>query len=153
MSFRIILFWVSFSLVFTACEKEEIKPSDPLPTVSLVPVISLGNMPDSYTQFDDVVLYLNYIDGNGDLGFEDADTPVVYVTDNRNDIELNFHVQPLSPPGVEIAIQGQLEVVVENVILLSQSNSSETVTFSVKIIDRAGNWSNLVTTPVLTINN
>jgi hypothetical protein len=152
MSIRIIFFLV-LSLVIMSCEKEEFKPADPLPTVSHVPSISLGTMAITYNQFDDVVLYVNYTDGNGDLGFEDADTPVVYVTDNRNDIEFNFHVQPLSPPGVEIAIQGQLQVVVENVILLSQSNPSETVTFSVKIIDRAGNWSNLVTTPVLTINN
>jgi hypothetical protein len=152
MSFRIIFFLV-LSLVIMSCEKEEIKPSDPLPTVSHVPAISLGTMATTYNQFDDVVLYVNYTDGNGDLGFDDADTPVVYVTDNRNDIEFNFHVQPLSPPGVEIAIQGQLQVVIENIILLSQSNSSETVTFSVKIIDRAGNWSNLVTSPVLTINN
>jgi hypothetical protein len=153
MSFRIILFWVVSSLVVMSCKKEELKTTDPLPTVSHVPAILLGTMATTYNQFDDVVLYVNYIDGNGDLGFEDADTPVVYVTDNRNGIEFNFHVQPLSPPGVEIAIQGQLQVVIENVILLSQSNSSETVTFSVKIIDRAGNWSNLVTTPVLTINN
>jgi hypothetical protein len=107
----------------------------------------------TYNQFDDIVLYVNYIDGNGDLGFDDADTPVVYVTDNRNNIEFSFHVQPLSPPGVDIAIQGQLQVAIENVILLSQSNSSEQVTFTVKLIDRAGNWSNLVTTPVLTVNN
>lgn len=153
MSCRIVFFWVLSALLISSCEKEEIKPTDPLPAVSNVPAISLGSMASAYNQFDDVVLYVNYIDGNGDLGFDDADTPVVYVTDNRNDIEFNFHVQPLSPPGVEIAIQGQLQVVIENIILLSQSNSSETVTFSVKLIDRAGNWSNLVTTPILTINN
>jgi len=151
---RNIFYWMILmtAMVSFSCEKETIKETDPLPPISHVPAISLGSMATTYNQFDDIELKVNYIDGNGDIGFSDADTPVIYVTDNRSNIELNYHLQPLAPEGANIAIQGQLQVMVENVILLNQANSSETLTFTVKIIDRAGNWSNAVTTPVITIN-
>jgi hypothetical protein len=139
-------------LLWTACEKEERIPADPTPPVSNVPAISLGSMPTTYNQFDDVTLFVNYQDGDGDIGFADADSAVVFVTDNRDDILFTFHVPPLTPDGVEVTIQGTLEVVVENVILLNQSGTAETTTFTVQLIDRAGNWSNEVTTPTLTIN-
>ncbi len=141
-----------FAALLGACEKEKHIEGDPLPPVSEVPAITLGPMPSSYDEFDDVVLKVNYIDGDGDIGYANADSSVVFVTDNRDDIHFKFHVPPLSPDGVEVPIQGTLNVVVENVVLLNQSGSSETVTFTVRMVDRAGNWSNEVTTPTLTVN-
>lgn len=144
--------WVIlFALAFTACEKE-VEPGDPLPEISHVPEISFGTIATTYNQFDDIVLKINYIDGDGDLGFENADTPVVFIVDTRDDIELNYHVPPLSPIGVDISIQGELQIVVENIILLDQNNTSETLTFTARIVDRAGNFSNVVTTSQITVN-
>lgn len=139
-------------LICIACEKEERIPGDPIPQVSDIPSISLGSMPTSYNQFDDVTLFVNYQDGDGDIGFANADSAVVFVTDNRDDILFTFHVPPLTPDGTEVTIQGTLEVVVENVVLLNSSATAETTTFTVQLIDRSGHWSNEVTTPQLTIN-
>lgn len=139
------------SLLFS-CEKEERIVGDPTPPVSEVPAISLGSMATSYNEFEDITLFVNYTDGNGDIGFSNADSSVVYVTDNRDDIQFAFHVPPLAPDGEEVIIQGTLEVVVENVVLLNQSGTAETTTFTVQLVDRAGNWSNEATTPTLTIN-
>lgn len=135
-----------------SCNKEERITDDPTPPVSNVPAISLGTMPATYNEFDDITLFVNYQDGDGDIGFANADSAVVYATDNRDDILFTFHVPPLSPDGVEVTIQGTLEIVVENVVLLNQSGNAETTTFTVKLIDRSGNWSNEVTSPTLTIN-
>ncbi len=139
-------------LGWAGCEKETRTEGDPAPPVSEVPAITLGSMATDYNEFDDVVLKVNYIDGDGDIGYANADSSVVFVTDNRDDILFTFHVPPLSPEGVEVPIQGTLNVVIENVVLLNQTGSSETVTFTVQMVDRAGNWSNNVTTPTLTIN-
>lgn len=138
--------------MFSACEKEERIIGDPTPPVNNVPEISLGSMPTTYNEFDDIVLKVNYLDGDGDIGYANADSAVVYATDNRDDILFTFHVPPLSPDGVEVPIQGTLEVVVENVVLLNQNGTAETTTFTVQLVDRAGNWSNEATTPTLTIN-
>jgi hypothetical protein len=51
-----------------------------------------------------------------------------------------------------VAIQGLLNVVMENVPLLGTQGDAETTTFTVRIVDRAGNASNEATTPTITIN-
>ena len=137
--------------VLAACEKEERISGEPSAPISPVPEIWLGNMPLQYSQFDDVTIPVNYRDGDGDIGFANADSAVVFVTDNRADLLITFHVPPLAPPDANVAITGKLEVVVENIILLNTSGNPETTTFSVRLRDRAGNWSNEVVTPQLTI--
>lgn len=140
------------AVLWWSCEKEEIVTGDPSPPISEVPEIWLGTVLPQYQQFDDVIIPVNYKDGNGDIGFADADSAVVFVTDNRNDLQFGFHVQPLTPEGVSVPITGTLEVVVENVILVNGTSAPESVTFTVQLRDRQGNWSNSVTTTVLTIN-
>lgn len=133
-------------LVFTSCKKQ--KDNEPSPVVSDTPEItSLSLSSTSINQFNDLVFNINYIDGNGDLGTDDADVNSIFITDKRdNTIVHKFHLQPLAPSGQSVAIQGTLKVTLQNVILLSQANNSETAQFDVKIIDRAGNNSNIVTT-------
>ena len=42
-------------------------------------------------------------------------------------------------------------MVLQNVILLDPDSESETTTFTLRLQDRAGNWSNEVETEVITI--
>ena len=134
-----------------ACKKE--KGNEPLPAISSTPEITGVTINStSINQFDDLLFSISYIDGNGDLGTDDADAKSIFITDKRdNTIIHEFHLQPLAPIGQSIAIQGVLKVTLENVILLSQLNSSESVQFEVKIKDRAGNFSNATTTSNITI--
>ena len=138
-------------LSFASCKKET--GNDPLPSISATPEItSVSVSATSLNQFNDLLVYLNYIDGDGDLGTADADVKSIFITDSRdNTIIHEFHLQPLAPEGQSLAIQGTLKVKVENVILLSQLNNSETVRFSVYIVDRAGNISNTNQTSTITI--
>lgn len=139
-------------VTLASCKKEQ--GNEPLPVVSNKPEItSVSVSATSINQFSDLLINVNYIDGNGDLGTTDADVKSIFVTDSRdNTIVHEFHLQPLAPEGQSIPIQGKLKVNIENVILLSQANNSETVRFSVYIIDRAGNVSNTAQTSNITIN-
>jgi hypothetical protein len=142
---------VSVALLLS-CKKE--KGNDPLPAISNVPEIELSSTSStSINQFDDLTLTVKYTDGNGDLGESDANINSIFVTDNRDvTIVHKFHLQPLAPLGQDVAIQGNLKIKIENVILLDQSNTSENASFSVYIIDRAGNKSNIVTSPSVRIS-
>lgn len=142
---------VSVALLLS-CKKE--KGNDPLPAISNVPEIELSNTSStSINQFDDLTLTVKYTDGNGDLGESDANINSIFVTDNRDiTIVHKFHLQPLAPVGQDVAIQGNLKIKIENVILLDQSNTSENASFSVYILDRAGNKSNIVTSPSVRIS-
>lgn len=139
-------------LLFFSCKKQ--KTNLPLPVISNNPEItSVSVSATSINQFSDLLINVNYIDGNGDLGTADADVKSIFVTDSRdNTIVHEFHLQPLAPEGQSVAIQGTLKVNIENVILLSQLNNSEMVRFSVYLVDRAGNVSNTAQTSNITIN-
>lgn len=139
-------------LLFFSCKKEQ--GNEPLPAISDNPEItSVSVSATSINQFSDLLINVNYIDGNGDLGTTDADVKSIFVTDSRdNTIVHEFHLQPLAPEGQSVSIQGTLKINIENVILLSQANNSETVRFSVYIVDRAGNLSNTTQTSNITIN-
>jgi hypothetical protein len=147
------LIYISSFLLLSllSCKKE--KGNEPLQAVSGIPEItSVSVSTTSINQFNDLLINVNYIDGNGDLGTTDADVKSIFVTDSRdNTIIHEFHLQPLAPVGQSIAIQGALNITIENIILLSQSNNSETVSFSIYIADRAGSISNTGQTSIITI--
>lgn len=147
---NIFLYVLVIAFTFS-CKKEE--GNDPLPTVSNTPTIELSNTSStSINQFDDVLLSINYTDGDGDLGEPNADTKSIFVTDSRdNTIVHEYHLQPLAPLDDAFAIQGTLVVTVENVILLDQANTSENVTFRIYIKDRAGNKSNTISSPSIKV--
>lgn len=131
-----------------ACKKK-----NPNPAISLVPAISLLQVyPSSVVSHEDSIVFeIEYTDGNGDLGFENADSGVIFITDKRVPLTESYHLPPLTPPGSSIVIQGIIPFVLERTILIDPNSESETVTFDIRIRDRAGNWSNTVTSPTITV--
>jgi len=145
------LYIVFIALVVVSCKKT---PDDtPLEKISEVPELTDVTISSSaINEFADITFGINYIDGDGDLGTEDADEKSIFIIDNRDlSIIHEYHLQPLLPIGETAAIQGRLNVVLENIIVLDQSNASESATFRVFIFDRAGNQSNVITTSAVTI--
>lgn len=149
MRFR---FYTALSLlIIISCKKKDNTPdvNPPLSTVPSISIISLSSNTIKALS-DTLTITIRYTDGNGDIGFAEADSAVVYVSDNRFPITMGYHVPPLSPNGASVSITGVLPVVVKNIILQNGS-AAEQATFSVKLRDRAGHWSNVVTTGSVTI--
>lgn len=133
--------------VLVSCKKEkaEIMPMEPL--------IELINVsPEQVTEFQSaVMLRFSYKDGDGDLGRTDPDDYSLWVKDSRLSVADGYHIIPLAPPDEEIAIEGELEVELTPLFLLGNA-SQEVMTYSFYVVDRAGNRSNEITTPAITIN-
>lgn len=140
-------------LLLIGCTKETIVEGEPNPPISEVPAIELLSVnTTTVKQFtDSLVFTISYIDGDGDLGTTDADARPIEVIDNRDNLIFGFHLPPLAPSGSEITIQGTLDIVLKNIILLDPNNSNETTTFSITIQDRNSNFSNTVTTQTINI--
>jgi hypothetical protein len=138
-------FAISFLLFISSCTKDD--TPEPNPPISIIPLIELQSVsPDTIHQLaDSLVFQVKYTDGDGDLGDYDADTLSFWITDNRFPLTEKFHIPPLAPAGTTVSITGTLNVVLDHIILKDQNASSETATFTVKIKDRAGNWSNEIT--------
>lgn len=150
---KLIPFVMIFAMALTfSCKKDDPDPPDPYIPTSDTPSIALVDVaPLTVTQFvDSIVFTISYIDGDGDLGFDNADSLSLELTDNRVPLTEKFHIPPLSPVNTNIVIKGELIVILDHTSLID-TLGSETTTYTIKLRDRAGNWSNSVTTGIITI--
>lgn len=148
MHLRTIL--LSAVVVLTACNKEDDLPGDPMSVVPEIELLTTG--PSTVVALKDSIEFLlHYQDGDGDLGYNSPDSLSLYVTDNRIGLTESMFVQLLAPEDAQVAIQGELLVELHNTILIDPDAASETVTFSIYLRDRAGNMSNTVTSPPITV--
>jgi hypothetical protein len=135
---------ILFSLLLS-CEKEDLSYSEE-------PEIQLSDIShDTLVQYGEVlVISIHYQDGDGDLGFEDPDQYALFIRDLRLEDFDPFYVGPLSPVGSSVPIEGELKVEFPSLFLFG-NGPQETTRFECKIVDRAGNESNLITTPSVVI--
>jgi hypothetical protein len=135
-----------FLVLFSGCEPERFYTGDPKPVISKVTLNQT-----SFKQFTDtVVIAFDYADGDGDLGFDNADSLSLEIKDVRFAKADFYHVRPLSPAGSEINIHGTIKVTLKNVFLLG-AGSSETTKFQIRIKDRMQHWSNKLETKTISI--
>lgn len=143
-----LYYLVIFSiLLFTNCKKD-----DELSSNSKVPFIKILDVSSTTVlQFkDSLVIRFEYSDGDGDIGEINPDQNDLQIKDKRLSKADYYFVKPLSPPGADIKTKGIIAVQMKNTFLLGTANS-ETTTFELKLKDRAGNWSNSIISPTITI--
>ena len=145
---KVLTYLLIFSLLY-ACSKDEDESED----LSNDPSIAFVSIdPSDVQNFNNsITLVIKYKDNNGDLGYEDPDVNSLYVKDARLDTADYYHVPPLAPVGKSLIIEGQLEIVLNSMFILGNGDQ-EITSLSIKIKDRAGNWSNLIRTPSIAIN-
>ena len=117
------------------------------PRINIVEISS-----DTLTEFSEsLVLTLEYEDGDGDLGSADPDVNSIFVRDQRLAKPDGYYLAPLSPEGTRISITGRLQLELNPTFRLG-NGATETTEFSITLVDRAGNESNVVRTgPILII--
>ncbi len=143
---------VSYSCILilpllAACTKvTQTSVGDPVPVIRFVKVGSTN-----IKQFKDSVnITFTYEDGDGDLGYQNADINSLEVKDSRLQKPDMYYVAPLAPVDSKVHISGQLTMKLKNLFLIGTGNIEKT-TLQVRIQDRAGNWSNIIITPEITI--
>ncbi len=133
-------------LLIFGCKKATIVKKGAIPLIAVV-----STDPVSILQFEEAVaLVLRYEDGDGDLGHPNPDTLLLEVRDARLLFPDYYFVPPLAPEGSEVPIEGELEFRLNGTFLFG-NGASEQTTYSIRMRDRKGNWSNTVITPTITI--
>ena len=132
-------------LIFSSCNKDE-------DSLSNVPQLTFESIsPTTIQEFRGPITFsISYQDGDGDLGENDSDTKNLFLQDLRNGITYEYRIQELAPQGADIAIIGTIDIVLNTISITDGSNEQE-VTFNIYAVDRAGNSSNAITSPPLTI--
>ena len=134
-------------LLVTACEKVVEEPVfDATPRIELIELSQ-----NSLLQFQDQLkIRIAYEDGDGDLGNLDADVNSIFVKDSRLAAPDEYYLAPLAPEDASVSIQGTLELKLSPTFLLGNGDR-ETVVYTIYLIDRAGNQSNIIETEEITI--
>lgn len=142
---RIVFFLLLVVLFNWSCKKQE-------PPFSVVPEISFLNIspPVVKAYKDSITFDITYKDGDGDLGENNANVENLFLTDNRIDLVYKFRIKQLAPDGEGIPIQGSLSVILKNTTL-TDSSFVQSASFSIYVIDRAGNKSNTIQTSSIEI--
>ena len=145
-----IVFALILSLVLlpmlNSCKEIVNTTGNPIPRIALVKI-----EPTEVKQFTDSLrITFTYEDGDGDLGNDDADINSLEVQDERLTKADYYQVPPMAPVDSKIRIKGIMTMNLRNVFLLGTGNM-ETTSFTVRIRDRAGNWSNPIKTPEIMI--
>jgi hypothetical protein len=142
-------FKIAFLALLSAsgCTKETVSSTgNPVPRIAFVKID-----PTDVKEFSDSLkITISYEDGDGDIGFENADINSLEIHDERLSKPDYYYVPPMAPLDAKINIKGNLTMKLKNVFLLGSGNT-EVTSFTIKLKDRAGNVSNPVITPEITI--
>jgi hypothetical protein len=148
-----LLFGCSVVLLAAACTKTN--NNSPYPQISITTFI-----PDSVkagSDKDTVKLFYKFTDGDGDLGVSETPTnnSLIVLKDSRNTDSLLYYMPSIDPSYIDPAkgMEGNSVVFIYASLLTLRPDSAhaagDTLTFSMYVLDNAGNKSNTVTTPQL----
>lgn len=141
-TFYILLLFVAVGL--NSCKEDGGDIFSPIPEIELISV-----SPTEVVAFrDSIVFELSYTDGDGDLGSMTEDN--LFIEDDRIQVTHGFRVQEIVPNGEQVPITGTLRVILPNTII-TDGSTSQTVTFMVYMKDEAGNESNRISSPSVTV--
>ncbi|GIV34474.1 MAG: hypothetical protein KatS3mg031_2009 [Chitinophagales bacterium] len=114
------------------------------PHISLCEISAL----DLRAMQDSLVLCVAYEDRNGDIGSESETT--LFIEDTRNSMLLDYSVPRLLPDSLKGAVTGRFYVVIRFIPLLGDTGT-ERFSYRIRLVDRKGNSSNVLSTPLITL--
>lgn len=133
-------------LMLGAC----VKPPD----YSVVPNITFLRFSANSVQAfsDSVKLVFSFTDGDGDIGpINSNDTTLnLFLTDSRDNSVKKYQLPNITPAGSVKAISGEVTVTIGPFACKAGVETDE-LTYTIRIKDRAGNFSNAAVTSVLTL--
>ena len=130
--------------LFTTCKKADMEDEF---------FISLIEMnPSEIIEFEENInVKISYSHAKGFIGFSDPDYLSLEVKDSRLSNADYYHLIPLNPPQNEVSITGEIDIEVDAPFIFGNGNT-ETLTFTIRIQDKDKNWSNKITTGLITVN-
>jgi hypothetical protein len=142
---KFFFLFVSLSII-CACKKDTTIDISTTPAITFVSIT-----PSTAVEYQDKIsIVISYKDGDGDLGENTPDVKNLFLTDSRNNVTYQYRISQLAPSGQAIAIQGQLTVELKNTAITNGS-TSQALSYSIYVKDRAGNQSNIVNTSAITV--
>ena len=139
---KIVFIFLSV-LLLSSCKKKD----DSYFNISI-----LSTTPTSLQEFqENITVEIEFEHNNGFMGFDDPDYLSLEVKDSRLLNADYYHLIPLNPPDNELEIKGIIKLEIDAPFLLGSGNL-ETLFFTIRIQDREGEWSNNISTPLISVS-
>lgn len=152
------LAYLPFAFLLAACANAPDFPDEPV-------IVYEGVDKDEIFQAilgieDSITFHLTFTDGDGDLG---QDSTSIFFTESRLGSLTPFKIRPFPTEGTGNGINGDLYITLINpfqgiccivnnqACQVNESFPLDTVSYTIQIMDRAGNLSNSVKTDVINI--
>ncbi len=138
-----ILFVSLLVFIISSCKKED---------NSLFNISLLSTSPISLQEFqENIIVEIEFEHSEGFMGFYDPDYLSLEVKDSRLTNADYYHLIPLNPPDNELEIKGIIQLEIDAPFILGSGNL-ETLFFTMRIQDREGEWSNDISTPLISVS-
>lgn len=144
--YHYILLLLALVLLNAACQKEGEN------VLSFTPFIELESVnSEIIKEFEDsVIIFVNFEDGDGDLGRQDPDSNSLYIKDSRLPNAEYYHIPPITPDDENLQTIGKFRIFIPTLFILGSGNT-ENVTINIRVKDQSGKWSNEIASPEFTI--
>ena len=138
------IFFVSLLVfIISSCKKED---------DSLFNISELSTSPISLQEIqENIIVEIEYEHSKGFMGFYDPDYLSLEVKDSRLSNADYYHLIPLNPPDNELGIKGIIKLEIDAPFILGSGNL-ETLFFTIRIQDREEEWSNDISTPLISVS-
>ena len=158
MSPRQYIYLLLICLGASSCIKAPEYPIEPVLTME---GISSDTMRQGNLNNDSIIVFISLTDGDGDIGSDNGGFDVV-VTDLRdNFVAYQYRLPKVDPTGANNGISGDLFLTVYTTCCVytngqppctvSNEFPMDEIQYNIHILDQAGNQSNTVTTPKITL--
>ena len=140
---KVLFLFIHFLILLLSCNKDD----DLVFHLTLI-----STSPTELNEFqENLIVEIEYEHSEGFIGFYDPDYLSVEVKDSRLTNADFYHLKPLNPPDNQLSIRGSINLEIDSPFLLGSGNL-ETLFYTIRIQDRQGEWSNEITTPMITVN-
>ncbi|MFK7948222.1 MAG: hypothetical protein AB8G11_11560 [Saprospiraceae bacterium] len=142
---------LTITLIYGCVEPPDypIQPVIEFVEMSRTSVTAQTSPPDINRALDTLYITFSFTDGDGDLGggsFDSTNQNVHLIDSRIGVVDASYSVDDLPNAGVTNGISGEMTVRIPEIFCLD-SEPRDTLTYTIQIIDRAGNLSNEIQTP------
>ena len=158
--------WSAFIAgMLLACSTPPEYPNEPILTYRGLSRVSIPQSSGTQNELDTMIIRMGFTDGDGDLG--DKDSINIFLTDSRDGFEHVFKINEIPQLGSGTSISGEIAIKLTNnpstkyfcctfpntrvTCIPSMEFPEDTMSYTIRVRDRAGNWSNTIRTETFRI--
>lgn len=162
---KYIFYSIVLSILLFACSTPPEYPLEPIISYRGLSTINIPQSSSSVDALDTLIIRIGFTDGDGDLG--DRDSINIWLTDSRDGFRHIFKINEIPELGSSRSISGEIAIKLTNspatkyfcctfpntrvTCIPSTEFPVDTMSYSIQVRDRAGNFSNSIRTETFNV--